>query len=88
MIVVAMVAKRIQFDKPELLPWLRGLFFVSNIGVKGCCLAIHRKIRRNGDLFIAQHYQLLIGFKPMRLPLHMQNSGLNSGLTKYLSASN
>ena len=55
MVVVAVAAKRIPLDKPEILLWLRGIFFASNIGVLGCCLVIHRKIRRNGDHSTAQH---------------------------------
>ena len=54
MIIVAMAAKRIPLEKPELLPWLRGLFFASNIGILGCCFVIHWKIRQNGDPLIAQ----------------------------------
>lgn len=49
-----MTAKRIPLDKPEILPWLRGFFFASNIGVLGCCLAIQWKINRNGECFNIQ----------------------------------
>ncbi len=54
-IVVAITAKRVPLDTPEILPWLRGFFFASNIGVFGCCLAIHWKIRRNGSFVIPYH---------------------------------
>ena len=49
-----MAAKKFPFEKPEVLPWLRGLFFASNIGILGCCFVIHWKIRRNGDRPIAR----------------------------------
>ena len=54
-----MAAKKLPLDKPELLPWLRGIFFASNIGVLGCCFVIQRKISRNEEPFVAQHITMV-----------------------------
>ena len=49
MVVVAIAARRVQFDRPDVIPWLRGICFTSNIGVLCCCFLIHWKIRRKGS---------------------------------------
>lgn len=54
MVVMTMAAKRLPLDKSEVLPWLRGMFLVSNISVLCFCFSIHWKIRRKGSIRIAK----------------------------------
>ena len=52
MVAIAIAAKKIPFDRPEVLLWLRSLFFASNLCVLCCCFIIHWKILRKGGFHV------------------------------------
>ena len=60
MVLVAMAAKRVPLEDPKLLPWLRGLFFASNVSILGFCFLIHWKIRQNRNRPVIRQAQQAI----------------------------